>query len=108
MTHKNVNKAPNVRSLLAQYHAIHERQFKGDYDAVVTLVDLAEAITRAGLTDRQAQAIALVYGDDLTQADAGERLGVGQNTVSELLALGIAKIQRVYDKWALTDEGGTY
>lgn len=94
-------KAPNVRSLLAQYNAIHERQFKGDYDAIVTLVDLAQAIARAGLTERQTEAIRLVYGEaDLTQADAGLRMGASQQAVGNTLDAAITKIQRIYDEWS--------
>jgi len=93
-------KAPNVRSLLAQYHAIHERQFKGDYDAVITLVDLGRAIALAGLTERQTEAITLVYGKDLTQADAGTAMDISQQAVGTTLEAAIAKIQRIYDGWA--------
>ena len=93
-------RAPNVRSLLTQYHAIHERQYKGDYDAVVSLIDLSDAITRAGLTDRQAQAISLVYGKDLTQADAGLRMNASQQAVGNTLDAAIRKIQQIYDEWA--------
>lgn len=96
---KNALTTPNVRSLLAQYHALFERQFKGDYDAICALVDLARAINSAGLTKRQAEALCLVYDEDLTQADAGERLGVSQQAVGIALDAAITKIQRIYDEW---------
>lgn len=96
----NVPTTPNVRSLLAQRHALYERQFKGDYDAVCALVDLDRAITLAGLTERQAEALRLVYGDaDLTQASAGERMGISQQAVGVALDAAISKIQRIYDEW---------
>ena len=89
----------NVKSLLAQYHAISARQFKGDYDAVCALVDLARAIDSAGLTERQAEALRLVYVEDLTQADAGERMGITQQAVGIALDAATSKIQRIYDGW---------
>lgn len=89
----------NVRSLLEQYHALYERQFKGDYDAVVALVDLESAISRAKLTARQAEALRLVYGEDLTQASAGERMGITQQAAALALDAAITKIQRIYDEW---------
>lgn len=89
----------NVKSLLEQYHALHERQYKGDYDAVCALVDLSQAITLAKLTARQTQALRLVYDEDLTQASAGERMGIGQDVVSGHIDAAITKIQRIYDKW---------
>lgn len=89
----------NVRSLLEQYHALYERQFKGDYDAVVALVDLETAISRASLTERQSEALRLVYGEDLTQASAGERMGITRQAVALYLDDSLAKIQQIYDKW---------
>lgn len=89
----------NVRPLLEQYHALYERQFKGDYDAVCALVDLETAISRASLTERQTQALRLVYGEDLTQASAGERMGITQQAVGIALDAAITKIQRIYDEW---------
>ena len=89
----------NVRSLLEQYHALYERQFKGDYDAVCALVDLDRAIALAGLTERQAEALRLVYDADLTQASAVERMGISQQAVGIALDGAITKIQRIYDEW---------
>jgi len=96
---KNVLSTPNVRSLLAQRHALFERQFKGDYDAVCALVDLDRAIALAGLTARQSEALRLVYDNDLTQTDAGEILGTSQQAVGIALDAAITKIQRIYDEW---------
>lgn len=90
----------NVKSLLEQYHALHERQYKGDYDAVCALVDLSQAIALAKLTARQAEALRLVYGEDLTQADAGERMGITQQAAALALDGAITKIQRIYDGWS--------
>lgn len=89
----------NVKSLLEQYHALHARQFKGDYDAVCALVDLSQAITLAKLTARQAEALRLVYGEDLTQASAGERMGISQQATALAIDGAITKIQRIYDEW---------
>lgn len=89
----------NVRSLLEQYHALYARQFKGDYDAVIALVDLEKAISLAGLTERQSEALRLVYDADLTQAVAGERMGTSQQAVGIALDAAISKIQRIYDEW---------
>ena len=89
----------NVKSLLEQYHALRVRQYKGDYDAVCALVDLSQAITLAKLTARQAEALRLVYGEDLTQASAGERMGTSQQAVGISLDAAITKIQRIYDEW---------
>jgi DNA-directed RNA polymerase specialized sigma24 family protein len=67
-----------LRILLSDYQALINRQYQGDYDAVVLLVDLRKAITIAQLTGRQSEALRLVYEEDLTQEEAGKRLGIAQ------------------------------
>ena len=104
--HYTLSTAAGVKLLLADYHAFQARQFLGDYDAVVVLADLAEAIRLAGLTERQQQALTLVYYEDLTQAEAGKRLGgLAKNTVSELLDRACEAIADVYYYWASHGEG---
>jgi DNA-directed RNA polymerase specialized sigma24 family protein len=69
------------------------------------LIDLATAIDRAGLTDRQRQALALVYFEDLTQVDAAERMKITQQAVTIYLDSAAKKIASVYEKWAWMGEG---
>jgi DNA-directed RNA polymerase specialized sigma24 family protein len=63
----------NLRILLSDYQALLNKQYQGDYDAVVLLVDLRKAIAIAQLTGRQSEALRLVYEEDLTQEEAGKR-----------------------------------
>jgi len=49
-------------------------------------LDLYDALENAGLTDRQRQAIELVYFEGMTQEDAGAAMGVKKNTVNEILS----------------------
>ena len=91
--------------MLADYHAFQARQFLGDYDAVVVLADLAEAIRLAGLTGRQTEALALVYYEDLTQVEAGRRLGIAQKNVSEAVDRACEAVADVYYYWASHGEG---
>lgn len=94
-----------MKRLLRDYHALVERQYDGDYDAVILLVDLATAIEKAGLTKRQREALTLVYFEDLSQVEAGERMGVRQDTVSKLVKSTLAKIASVYEAWSWRGEG---
>jgi predicted DNA-binding protein (UPF0251 family) len=73
----------------------------------VVLADLAEAVRLAGLTNRQAQALALVYEEDLTQVEAGRRLGIAQNTLSEAVDRACEAIADIYYYWASHGEGYT-
>jgi RNA polymerase sigma factor (sigma-70 family) len=94
-----------LRILLSDYHALVNRQYQGDYDAVVLLADLATAVEMAQLTGRQSEALRLVYEEDLTQEEAGKRMGVAQNSVSEALDRAIENIAEVYYYWSRHGEG---
>jgi RNA polymerase sigma factor (sigma-70 family) len=95
----------NLRILLSDLHSLINRQYQGDYDSVVILADLATAVEMAKLTDRQRQALTLVYEFDLTQEEAGKRMGVAQNSVSEALDRAIENIAEVYWFWSRHGEG---
>jgi DNA-directed RNA polymerase specialized sigma subunit len=81
------------------------RQYQGDYAAVDILVDLRRAIDMAQLTDRQRQALRLVYEEDLTQEEAGKRMGIGQDVVSYHVENAIEAVAEVYWFWVRHDEG---
>jgi DNA-directed RNA polymerase specialized sigma24 family protein len=100
-----LNTAAGVKQLLGDYHAFQARQYLGDYEAVVVLADLAEAVRLAGLTERQRQAVELVYGEDLTQVEAGKRLGIAQKNVSEAVDRACEAIADVYYYWSGHGEG---
>lgn len=100
-----LNNPAGLRILLSDYHALKIRQYQGDYDAVVILADLHTAIEAAGLTDRQRQALTLVYGEDLTQAEAGRRMGIGRTSVETYAEAALEKIAEVYYYWASHGEG---
>jgi RNA polymerase sigma factor (sigma-70 family) len=94
-----------LRILLSDYHALVNRQYQGDYDAVVLLADLKQAVEMAQLTGRQSEALRLVYEEDLTQEEAGKRMGVAQKNVSEALDRAIENIAEVYYYWSHHGEG---
>jgi DNA-directed RNA polymerase specialized sigma24 family protein len=73
----------------------------------VVLADLAEAVRLAQLTERQRQAIELVYGADLTQKAAGERMGIRREAVKKHIDVSTTKIAQIYEYWARHGEGYT-
>jgi RNA polymerase sigma factor (sigma-70 family) len=81
------------------------RQYQGDYDATVLLVDLRKAIEMAGLTGRQSEALRLVYEEDLTQEEAGKRMGVSQQAVDQHVNNAIEAIADIYYYWSHHGEG---
>jgi DNA-directed RNA polymerase specialized sigma24 family protein len=95
----------NLRILLSDYHALINRQYQGDYDAVVLLVDLRKAIELAQLTGRQSEALRLVYEEDLTQEEAGKRMGIRQDVVSYHVDRAVEAVAEVYWYWTRRGEG---
>lgn len=100
-----LDNAEGVRRLLADYHALKQRRYAGDNAASDILIDLQTAIERADLTDRQRQAMRLVYCEDLTQTDAGARMGVRREAVKRHITVATTKIARVYESWCRRGEG---
>lgn len=95
-----LNDREGVASLLRDMHRLRERRFHaGDYTASDILIDLREAIARAGLTKRQAEALYWVYERDLTQKDAGEKMGITQEAVAQLIGGSIERIASIFNKW---------
>lgn len=89
-----------AKAILSNYHALKERRYLGDLDASDTLIDFERAVGLAKLTQRQAEALRLVYGEDLTQKKAGERMGIAQPNVKAYMNDAIEKIDDIYEMWA--------
>jgi hypothetical protein len=102
-----LNNPSGLRILLADYHALINRKYAGDYDAVVVLTDLAKAVEMADLTAKQLQALRLVYVDDLTQEEAGKRMGVIREAIKNYVEDAVNKIAEIYYYWCGHGEGYT-
>jgi predicted DNA binding protein len=95
----SLNDAAGVKALLRDRHRISSARFRGDYAACDILVDLHSAISSASLTDRQTEAIAFVYGFDVTQAEAARQMGVSREAVTQLIEAAAEKMAEVYKRW---------
>src|SRR5690625_4544298 len=60
---------------------------------VINTVDLHALLDNANLTDRQRQAIDLVYFEDMTQEQAAAVMGVRKHTVNEHLSIGLRNLR---------------
>lgn len=92
-----------AKAVLSNYHALKERRYLGDLDASDTLIDFERAVKLAKLTQRQAEALCLVHGEDLTQQAAAKRMEVTQQAVELYKRTAIAKIDDIYEYWAWQD-----
>ncbi|NYV67580.1 DUF134 domain-containing protein [Bacillus sp. Gen3] len=100
-----LDSADGVKLLLGDYNALTQRRYAGDYAACDILIDLETAIERAGLTDRQREALRLVFVGEYTQVETAQALGVSKQTVNRLIAVAAAKVARVYEAWSRMGEG---
>lgn len=94
-----LNDAAGVKALLRDRHRISSARFSGDYSACDILIDLNSAIYNAGLTERQTEAVAWVYGADITQAKAAEIMAVTREAVTQFISEAATKIAAVYKRW---------
>lgn len=57
------------------------------------------AINSAGLTDRQTEAIAFVYGIDVTHEVAAKQMGISRQAVTKMIDDAAEKMAEVYKRW---------
>lgn len=57
------------------------------------------AIESAGLTERQAEAIAWVYGVDITHEVASKIMGITRRAVGQFIDAAAERIAGVYERW---------
>jgi DNA-directed RNA polymerase specialized sigma subunit len=106
--YSGLNSPDQVKRLLRDYNSLKARQYDGDYDAVILLADMETAVKRAGLTDRQRQAVELVLMGDLKQKDAAKRLAISRQAVALYVDYAAKKIAEIYEEWAKAGEGYSF
>ncbi|UKS30181.1 RNA polymerase subunit sigma [Paenibacillus sp. HWE-109] len=94
-----LNTAKGVAALLRDRHRIAERRYRGDTAASDIIIDLHSAIESAGLTERQAESIAWVYGRDLTQEMTAQIIGVTRQAVKQSVDSAIERISAIFQRW---------
>ncbi|MFF2886663.1 sigma factor-like helix-turn-helix DNA-binding protein [Paenibacillus sp. NPDC057967] len=95
----SLSTAAGVKALLRDRHRIGARRYKGDTAASDILIDLHSAINSAGLTDRQTEAVALVYGADATLEKAGEIMGCTKQGVKAFVDGAAERVAAVFKRW---------
>ncbi|MCW2279240.1 sigma factor-like helix-turn-helix DNA-binding protein [Heliophilum fasciatum] len=91
-----MDKDYGIYAMLIHLHHVRESRYtRGDYDASVLLLDLAQSIREAQLTRRQRQALYLVFLRDFTQRDAAHWLNISQQAVSDHVRTAIQRIAEV-------------
>lgn len=67
------------------------------------MLDLETAIKAADLTEKQHQAISLVFFEHLEHKEASDMLGVERSVVSRHIRNAIKKIANIYEMWEALD-----
>lgn len=94
-----LNTSKGVEKLLRDRHKIAARRFGGDYAACDISIDLNEAIDRAKLSRRQAEAVTYLYGCDLTHEETADEMDITRQAVTKFNAEACRKIARVFRDW---------
>lgn len=100
---KEFKRKQYAKAVLTNYHTLKERRYVGDVGASDTLIDFEHALVIANLTNRQLEALRLIYDEDLTQKEACERMGIERSALTEHLRKAIDEIDEVYEMWAWMD-----
>lgn len=87
-----------IKFLLGAIPYYRERQYGGNYYDNDDLNDIEDAISRAGLTEKQYQVIALLFVKDMSQSAVAIHLGITQPTVNRHVDKAVAKITEAYEK----------
>lgn len=86
-----------VASIMSNLHYLKSAAYdKSDFNAVNTLVDFESIFNKVKFTKRQKQAIDLVFIKGYTQTEAGEKLGISQQAVAQLIKVITQKISDKY------------
>ncbi|TPG88147.1 RNA polymerase subunit sigma [Brevibacillus laterosporus] len=100
-----LNDRDGVDAILRDIHQLRSSRFeRGDYAACDVLIDLAEAIERAGLTAREKEALYYVYERDFDIGETGYELGVSGRRAYQLVDNGLQRIASVYGAWNYGEE----
>lgn len=82
-----------VRAVFEDYSALKQRALtQGDYDAHNVILDFADAIKGAKLTQKQKDALYYVFIEKMTQEEAAETMGIAQSKVSGRVDRAINRI----------------
>jgi len=93
-----------VGRLLKDFHKLKIRAYeKGDIAAVDIKNDLFLAIESADLTEKQRQAIHLLYIVDMDNGSAAKKLGIDSSTLSRNKKAALRKIVEVFRFWNYLD-----
>lgn len=100
-----LNDRDGVHAILRDLHHLRSSRYeRGDYAACDVLIDLAEAIERAGLTDREREALYYVYERELDTVETGQAMGVSKQRVGQLVGNGLDQVATIYEAWNYGEE----
>jgi RNA polymerase sigma factor (sigma-70 family) len=100
----SLSSVDGIKKLLEDIPYLGERRyFEGDFDACNILVDLAHAIEIAivcdRLTEKQRQAMKLIYIEGYTCEEAGEKMGISDTTVYQHAEKACEKLALMFADW---------
>jgi DNA-directed RNA polymerase specialized sigma subunit len=92
-----LTKVYGVTNLFKDIHSLREQRFQGTDTTFLSciLIDFERLQVKAGLTERQQEALYFAYELDLTQSEVAEAMNISQQAVSKHIDNAIARIVSV-------------
>lgn len=92
-----MNTREGIETFLEQLPYIQEAMYlTGDFDALIMIVDFEKAMVESGLSDKEKQALELVFIEDIKSVDVAKMLGVTKQTVRKWVERGSDKLANYY------------
>lgn len=86
-----------VETFLLNYHNLKSSAFsKGDYDALIMLVDFELALLESELTVLELVTLERVFIEDLKRVDVAEEMGVTKQTIQTRITRATEKLAKSY------------
>jgi hypothetical protein len=85
--------AAGIAALLRDIHSLSEsREYKGDIDATILIVDLKQALDSECLTPRMRQVVSLYYFSQMTEQEVAAVIGMSQQKVNVAIKSAIERV----------------
>lgn len=94
-----------IETFLENYNYIYQLIFyAGDYDALIMIIDFQEALVDCGLTEKERNALYLVFIQDMKRVDVAKMFGVTKQTVQKWLERATEKLASYYEEMEGVDD----
>ncbi|TDQ37666.1 ECF-type sigma factor [Aureibacillus halotolerans] len=96
ITHRGDQVKYGIRRLLQDWYVFQERQYKGDYAATDLLIDLADAMQKAKLTESQERSLQLIHMIGFSATEAGIMMKCSRQSATRNAERALGKVANAW------------